>query len=158
MHRLYTETLRHIATQLGLPPLRDVVKAPGVNEALRLTILYARSLRRAPDQVATLTGGHAGAWLEVAYLVPGAPRHGRIPFDPQRFREIVRQLLQLGFDRLDDQPSEQLSGDVWLLERAAVHYHRDMVLVPGVASGVYLALIDRVRALWPEALRDLGEY
>lgn len=156
MSRLHTESLRHLAVQLSLPTLRDLVKTPAVNEALRLSIMYARTLHRPPDQIATLKNGHAGVELEMAYLVSGAPRCGRIPFAAERYRDLTRQLLQLGFDWLDDQPSQALSGDVWLLERAAVHYHRDMVLVPGMASGIHLTLIERIRNFWPEALRALS--
>lgn len=163
MNRLHAEPLRQIAAQIGLLPLREVVTAPGVNEALRLTIAYAQAPRRPPDQVATLKAGHAGVWLEISYLTPDAPdapdapRHGRAPFPEDRYRELRRLVLQAGFDRLDDQPAGKLAGDLWLLERAAAHYHRDLVLIPGSASGAHLAIIERIRRLWPEALQESGQ-
>jgi hypothetical protein len=158
MSRLHTELLRHVAAQVGLPPLRDVVKTPEVSEALRLTVVYDQGVPQRPaDRVATLKVGHAAVQLEVKHLVPGRVQCDRPAFSTGRYRELNRRLLQLGFDRLDDQPGDQLGGERWLLERAAVHFHRDMVLMPGSASGAHLAIIDLLRRLWPEALQELGQ-
>jgi hypothetical protein len=143
---------------MGLSPLRDVVKTPGVSEALRLTVAYGQSApHRPPDRVATLRVGHAAVQLEVNHLVPGRVQCCRPSFSMGRYRELTRRLLQLGFDRLDDQTGDRLGGERWLLERAAGHFHRDMVLMPGSASGAHLAIIDLLRHLWPEALQELGQ-
>ena len=154
MNRLHTAPLRHVAVRAGLPPLPAVAQMPGISDALRLTIVYAQAPRRPPDRVATLKVEHTVTWMEVSYLTPGPPLHKRVRFLAEHYRALKRSLAQLGFDRLDDQVTTQLGGDLWLLERAAGGYHHDLVLMPGTASGVHLMLVDRIRQLWPEALRE----
>ncbi|GAB4461725.1 MAG: hypothetical protein Kow00120_28850 [Anaerolineae bacterium] len=153
--RLRADQLRQIAIQLRLPALRDVVRSPMVSEALRLTVAYAEAPRRPPDQVATLMMGHTDVWQEVHYLLPDLPPAPREPFPMRRYRELKRALFQAGLDRLDDQPVKSQGRDLWLLERASAHYHRDLVLVPGEASDVHLKLVEAVRQYWPEALQEL---
>ncbi len=154
MSRLYTGRLRHVAVQIGLDSLQEMVKKPGINEALRLTVVYAEAPARPPDQTVTLIAGHVERWQELGYLVPGRLVRRLDAFDPMRYDAIRRQIMQLGFDRLDDQNAVKLQGDVWLLERAAVGYHHDVVLLPGQASNIHLTLVERLRRFWPEAVQE----
>lgn len=149
------EFLRFVAVRLRLPELVDVVRAPGINEAYRLTIQYHDG--RHPNQTATLTYAQSGAvLLSVAYLRTTHQPVFEYPMDAERFQAFDLAIRRSGFDRRDDQPDVPYTGvDLWLLERASGGYFHDVVLAPGQAVGIYSWMVDAVQQYLPEAVRAI---
>lgn len=151
----HADGLRLIAARLELPPLAQVARRPGINEAYRLTIQYHDG--RCADQVATLTHSqHGEVLLSVVYRRLYQHPALEYVFDADRFRDLDVALRRLKFDQQDDQPDVQFFGvDFWLIERASGSYLHDVVLDPESASGVHGWLVDVFREYLPEALRTL---
>ncbi len=147
--------LRAVADQCGLPSLRQVAQQPGVRAVYRLTIRYHD--RRASDSIATLKRiGSDGALLEIVYR--GLFNHKPLLFQIEQIRydAWVAALHQLHFDTLPDQPDIPSHGlDLWLLERAAGSFVKNVVLAPALATGTYAALIQTLHARLPESLQEL---
>lgn len=152
------DALRLIALRLEVPPLESVARTPGTTEAYRLTVHYLDGQH--PDQIATLTLGQATsgtAALTVHYRrADGRPFVLTPPIPIGRARTFASELRNLGFDRLDDMPDLPWRGaELWLIERAAGSFGRDLVLSPGTAHGVYAQIVALVRERWPEAVRSI---
>src|SRR4051812_25105173 len=126
--------LRSVAAQLGLPPVSEVARTPGVREVYRFTIHYYDG--RACNSVSTLTvsptGGvrlenvyqHALNRKPIAYLIEDA-----------RYNGFVRAVKGLAFDKLPDQPNLPAynSTDLWMIERAAGTFSHSVILAPEFA-------------------------
>lgn len=150
--------LRFIAARMALNELEKVAREPGVAESLRLTIKYHDS--RHPDQVATLVRMQASSApvMTLTYRRTNdtllSLKH-TIPLE--RYRAFDSALRYLGFDKLDDPPNIPWFGaDLWLLERAAVAFHHDMILPPEQVSGVHAEIIRLLREHLPEAMRAIN--
>ncbi len=154
--RAHADALRLISDRLGLPTLRDEIKRPGVNEAWRLTIRFGADSERA-DQVATLTIWHAASVLEVVYRAPSTAIRAKHILPMERYRPFARRMLELGFDRMDDQPGINPTSEIWLIERVAAHYHHDLVVSPPGASGPHAEIVDCFRKHLPEAISPQPE-
>lgn len=151
----HADGLRLIAARLDLPPLAEVARRPGINEAYRLTIQYHDG--RCADQVATLTHSqHREVLLSVVYR--RLYQHPALEYllEEDRFKDLDIALRRLKFDQMDDQPDLPFIGvDFWLIERASGSYLHDLVLAPDSAEGLYGWLADTFRDRLPEALRTL---
>ncbi len=149
------DPIRLIALRLRQDELRNVTRRPTVSEAFRVTIEYHDG--RFPNQVATLTRGHApGGTLKVVYDKPGKEVYFDYPVEPERYQALITTLRRIKFDRLDDQPDVPFFGvDLWLVERASGSYYHDVVLSPESARGFYRELILALQQHLKEALRTI---
>jgi hypothetical protein len=150
--------LRFIATRLSVPELERVVRQPGVAEALRVTVQYHDG--RHPDQIATYvksqpTGAiHATVHYRRASEKPLILEYN---IDAARFKAVNTALRKLGFDKLDDYADIPWHGaDLWLIERAAVNFHHDVIIAPDSATGPHAEIVTLVRDQLHEALRGVN--
>jgi len=135
-----------------------MARTPGIGEVIRVTVQYLDGQQ--PDQIATLNLSYAmggTARLTVHYRrVAGRALILTPPVPSERARRFVTELRALGFDRLEDMPDlPWRSGELWLVERAAGAFGRDVVLSPGEAAGVYAQIVALTRGTLPEAVRPI---
>jgi hypothetical protein len=149
------DPIRLIALRLRQDELRNVTRRPTVSEAFRVTIEYHDG--RFPNQVATLTRGHAaGAMLKVVYDKPGKEVYFDYTIEPERYQALMTALRRIKFDRLDDQPDVPFFGvDLWLVERASGSYYHDVVMSPDSARGFYRELLLAIQQHLKEAVRTI---
>jgi len=147
--------LRAIPDELGLVPVMEIVRRPGITDVYRITVHYYD--RRACDSVATLIRTMAGgAVLETVYRRALDQKPLAHKLDDRRYRAFVTAIKTTGFDKLIDQTGLPAydSTDVWMIERAAGSFNHSVVVAPeSVQSAPHKALIDAVRSYLPEALR-----
>ncbi|MBL8160760.1 MAG: hypothetical protein JNJ61_02160 [Anaerolineae bacterium] len=148
-------TLRAIADQCGLKPLKQVALLPGVRAAYRLTVRYHD--RRAHDSVATLRLVRVGGpQLEVVYraLFDHKPVHFAI--ETTRVQAFEDALITAHFDHLRDAQNLPPHGaDLWLLERAAGGFYHSVLLAPELTGGGHARVVYIVASHLPEALREV---
>ena len=78
------------------------------------------------------------------------------PVTLERYNGFVQALHTLGFDQMKDQPNlSTFEVDLWLIERAAGTYVKNLILSPQRAEGAYAQLIGAVQKYLPEALREV---
>ncbi len=146
---------RNLAARVGVQPLRDVARSPGLTEAYRITVHY--SGMRVPDSVSTIRCyRQAAPVMESVYL--GFFNHKaiirRVSSEP--FEQFRRGLIALRFDKLTDQPNVPLFDvDLWLVERAANGFEKGVVIAPMNAADAYARIIELTRRWLPEAVREL---
>ncbi|MGQ9887156.1 MAG: hypothetical protein ACUVSX_01580 [Aggregatilineales bacterium] len=151
----YAALLRDIAEALGLPPVRQLARAPGVCAVCRVTVHHDD--RHALDSVATIIRDSAGVALEVRYEGLRYLRPVRHALTLDRLTALLLAWQRAGFDRLRDQPGLPLRGvDLWLLERAAGTFVHSVIVAPQTATGQHAALVAAVREHLPEALREVA--
>jgi hypothetical protein len=146
--------LRAIADQLGLPPVAEVARRPGVSEIYRVTVQYFDG--RACNSVATLLGtSSAEIMLEIAYQRALARKPLAHHIDRASYAEFVKAVKGLRFDHMPDQPDLPTynSTDLWLIERAAGTFAHSVILAPELAGGEYSRLANAVKNGLPQALR-----
>jgi hypothetical protein len=147
--------MRALIEAIGVAPLADLIRRPGISGVYRLTVFHHDG--RARDTVSTLFHGAAiGNQLEtvVRLMFDGKPLVRQVL--PQRFDHFVAALNKAGFDHLPDQPDIPPYGvDVWLLERAAGSFTKSVVLAPQRADGVYATLVAAIQTDLPDALREV---
>ncbi|MBN1967163.1 MAG: hypothetical protein JW910_21090 [Anaerolineae bacterium] len=149
------DPIRLIALRLKQDELRNLTRQPGINEVFRVTIQYHDA--RHPNQVATLTRGHAACTLRAVYDSPGKDMYFTHAIEPERHQALVAALRRVNFDALDDQPDVPFFGvDLWLVERASGSFYHDVVLSPESARGFYRELILAIRTHLKEALREIA--
>jgi hypothetical protein len=150
--------LRFIAARLSIPELESIALQPGVMQAFRLTVQYHDAQH--PDQVATLikTQSQQNPTLTLNYRrIDEAPFTLTHSIEIERFREFDAALRKLGFDTLDDPRDVPYYGnDLWLIERAAVSFHHDIIIAPSKATGVYAEIVKLVREKMREATRPIN--
>lgn len=152
------DALRLIALRLAVPPIEAVARAPGSSEVYRVTIQYLDGQH--PDQIATLALGQSNV-SPVRFAVHYRRGDGHsLVLTPmitgERARAFSIGLRALGFDRLDDMADlPWRSAELWLIERAAGSFMRDLVLSPGTAQGIYAQVVALVREKLPEAVRPI---
>ncbi len=145
--------LRGIAERLGLPPVKTIIKEPGVRGVYRVTVYYHD--RRARDVCATLRDARSEApRLTISYRGAFDHRPIRYPFSEDRCRALAQTLQKLRFDHLPDQPDMPLYGlDFWMIERAAGSFVHSVIFAPQTAQGVHADLARAIQDHLPEALR-----
>ena len=147
--------LRNLAARIGVQPLREVAKSPGLKEAYRISVHYAGM--RAPDSVTTIRCYRQSTpVLESVYL--GFFNHKAIfrQVSVPQFEEFRRGLTSLRLDNLKDQPNTPLLDvDLWLVERAANGFEKSVLIAPANAFDVYNQIIELTRRCLPDAVREL---
>jgi hypothetical protein len=147
--------LRNLAARMGVPPLREVAKLPGIKEAYRVTVHYGAM--RAPDSCSTLTIDRTmQPALASVYL--GFFNHKVITkrIALQQYEVLRTGLIRLRFDHLTDQPNAPFHDvDLWLVERAANGFNKSVMLAPDNAPGTHAEVVKLVRQHLPEAVREL---
>jgi hypothetical protein len=145
--------LRTLAERLGLPPLRQLIKTPGLSAVLRLTVYY--DARDSLDSVGTLRHSRAeGTQLTMAYWGAFHNQPLRYPIAEERYEALTQALSRIRFDHLPDQPTLPPYGvDLWMLERAAGSFIHGVILAPASAQADHAMLVSLVREHLPEALR-----
>lgn len=146
--------LRSIAERLKQPPVRQIIKQPGMRDVYRVTIFYHD--RRALDSVATLTNRHtAEPQLAIAYRRVFRERPLLHTIPRTRYEHFVNTLNHLRFDHLRDQAGlpQYQSLDLWMIERAAGTFVRGIILAPETAEGVHAEVVNAIKTHLPEALR-----
>ncbi len=155
MMEMQVAILRNLAVQVGVQPLREVAKSPGLTEAYRISVHYAGM--RAPDSVTTIRCYRQSTpVLESVYL--GFFHHKPIVrrVSVPQFEQFRRGLISLRFDKLKDQPNTPLLDvDLWLLERAANGFEKSVLIAPVNAFDAYAQIIELTRRCLPDALREL---
>jgi hypothetical protein len=150
--------LRFIAVRLALPELETVVRQPGIDEALRLTVQYHDG--RHPDQVATLTKMQTTGPLKLTVNYRRAndkPLALDYTIEPERYSILNAALRKLGFDKLDDLPDIPWYGaDLWLVERAAGSFHHDLIIALENAAGPHAEIVRLIRENLREAVRAIN--
>ncbi|HLV35951.1 MAG TPA: hypothetical protein VKY59_12585 [Spirillospora sp.] len=147
--------LRAIAERLGLPPVKLLVKEPGVLGVYRVTVYYHD--RRARDSCATLVDDRRQEpRLSTCYRGAFGQRPITYTLTEDRYEAFVRALQKLRFDHLRDQPGMPLYGlDFWMIERAAGSFVRSVIVAPQTAQGAHAQLVGIIREHLPEALRAI---
>ncbi|MAS32854.1 MAG: hypothetical protein CL610_02530 [Anaerolineaceae bacterium] len=148
--------LRSIAEQLRLPPVKALIKEPGVRGVYRVTIYYHD--RRGRDSCATLVDRHmSGVLLSISYrgLFAQKPIIHNIP--ESRYENLGGGLQKLRFDHMADQPGMPLYGlDFWMIERAAGSFVHSVIIAPQTAEKIYAQLAETIRTHLPEVLRTIS--
>jgi hypothetical protein len=152
------DALRLIALRLDVPAIQSLARVPGTTEVYRITVQYLDGQH--PDQIATLILSNetsSTAQLSVHYRRANGRLLILTPLIPAaRARSFAADLRRLGFDRLDDMPGLPWHGaELWLIERAAGTFARDLVLSPENAHSVYAQIAAFVREKLPEAVRPI---
>ena len=146
--------LRSVADQLGLPPVSEVARIPGVREVYRFTVHYYDG--RACNSVATLgVSPTGGIQLENVYQRALLNKPLSYSIEAERYQEFVRAVMGLHFDKLPDQPNLPTYNltDLWMIERAAGTFLHSVILAPEQARDEFSMLVNAVRHGLPEALR-----
>ena len=145
--------LRAVAEHLGLPPVKRLIRAPGVTAVIRVTAYYHD--RRALDSVATLWHSRVeGNKLAISYRGAFGQKPILHPISDNRYEALAAALSQLHFNHLHDQPTMPLHGlDFWMVERATGGFLRSVILAPDTAQAEHARLLEIIRDYLPEALR-----
>ncbi|MBX3061485.1 MAG: hypothetical protein KF726_00820 [Anaerolineae bacterium] len=149
--------LRFIAARLQLSDLTQVVRQPGVGEALRVTIQYHDG--RHPNQVATITKSQTGkVKLNVSYRrANDTSLVWNYDIELARYQTIGAALRRLNFDKLDDSPDVPWYGaDLWLVERAAGSFHHDVIIAAEISTGNHREVTALIREGLKEAVRAIN--
>lgn len=153
---LYASIMREIASNAGLPFLRDVAKRPGVKAAYRVSIHYGDMRARDAVSAITMRTAQVNAVVETYYTGRFEGKPVTRGMQPAIFATWTRALNAVKFDRLPDQDGIMPYGvDLCMIERAAGGYEHGVIFVPPKADGPYAKLLDAVRACVPEVLREV---
>jgi hypothetical protein len=149
--------LRALAQRLGIPTVTALSRQPGVSGLFRVTAHYHD--RRARDSVATLVRRNTGeCTLGVVYdrLFDGRPISH--PVTSERYQTFYAAVMSLDFDRMNDQPDIPPYDvtDVWLVERAAGTFAREVLVAPALAGGKHSMLVNAIRHGLPELVREVA--
>jgi hypothetical protein len=148
--------LRFLAVRLAVLELPDVVRQPGIGEALRVTVQHADP--SVPDHIATLVRAHGStAALTVVYRRSSDnPLTLDYTISVERYHVVSAALRRLSFDKLDDAPGIPWYGaDLWLVERAAGSFHHDIIIAPAGAIGLYADIVTLISDQLREAVRTI---
>lgn len=148
--------LRAIADQLGLKPISEIARLPGVTGVYRITVNYFDG--RACNSVATVRASQTGGvTLEAVYQRLQALKPIAHRIDDVRYEVFVQAVRSLRFDHMRDQPNlpDYNSTDLWLVERAAGTFNHSVILAPELAREDYARLVNAVRNGLSEALRQV---
>ncbi|MFZ4815724.1 MAG: hypothetical protein ACOYL5_14410 [Phototrophicaceae bacterium] len=143
--------LNTVSTQLHIPDIGQIAREAGVQAAIRITCHYPN--QSAPDSVGTLVGWLAQPpRLEVCRLQSPAGST-TYPYSKEQFKAFQMALVELRFDRLEDQPNIPAHGVLlWLVERAAGGFAKRVLLAPELATDTYQTLIYRLHEYIPQAV------
>ena len=148
--------LRAIADQLGLKPIIELARMPGVQGVYRITVNYFDG--RVCNSVATLCSTQTGGIVqETVYQRALSRKPIAHQIDEMRYEEFIQAVKSLSFDRMLDQPNLPAynSTDLWLFERAAGTFSHSVILAPELAQDQHARLVNAVRNGLPEALRQV---
>ncbi|MBW4436564.1 MAG: hypothetical protein KME04_05490 [Pleurocapsa minor GSE-CHR-MK-17-07R] len=152
----HAPSLRALAERLGIPTVAKLARQPGVSSVFRVTAHYHD--RRARDSVATLVRRNTGApVLEVVYdrLFEHKPIVHALT--GERYQTFYAAAMSIDFDRMTDQPGIPPYDvtDVWLVERAAGTFAREVLVAPTLAlEGKHAMLVNAIRHGLPELVRE----
>jgi hypothetical protein len=155
--QFYTALLYGIVFRCGVTDLKELAKQPTYKALHRVVVYYAD--QRARHAVATLYDerGHTDKRLEVVY--EGFNQHKPFVFTLKaaRYEQWITALAQAQFDQLSDQPAppDKLHS-LWLLERAAGSFYKNVLLSPQHTPPPYSILVNAIDGYLPEALREIG--
>ena len=152
--RDYTTAINTLTERLGLSPLKQLVRSPGVTGLYRLTCYY--SAGQARHSAATLycpthTLLHR---LEVVY--EGFNQHKPLTHDiPQgRVEALLKLFGQVRFDTLTDQVDVAIAMPIiWQLERAAGPFHKVVLFTTETTHPAHAQIVTALHSHLPEALR-----
>ncbi len=155
MAEVLASALRGIGEQVGVSPLAQIAREPGMKATYRLTIRYHD--RRSSDSVATLRWSNE-AVLSVVYRGLFGHRPVIFGIERERYENFAQEMTKLGFDRLGDQPNIPPHGaDLWLLERASGSFYKSVVIAPELTGSVYARMVFEVHRILPEAIRAVSD-
>ena len=146
--------LRSVADQLGLKPISEIARQPGVREIYRVTVHFFDG--RACNSVATIRSMPIdGVICENVYQRALNRQPILHHIEDERFKVFVQAVKGLGFDKLPDQSGlpHYHSTDLWLVERAAVTFYHSVILAPDLARDDHAKLANAVKNGLPETLR-----
>jgi hypothetical protein len=152
----YSYVLRVIADRTGALPISKVAQQPGLQSVYRISVHYYD--KRACDSIATLCRftSEDTRTLEVRYVGAFHEKPLFHPVELERYEAFLRAMQKVRFDHLTDQSGLPAHGiDLWLVERAAGSFSRNIILSPKYATGPYAAIIKAVTDHLPEALRSV---
>lgn len=162
----HVQTLRRVAENLGLPPLKTLLREPTVQAVYRISLHYGDLA--AHDSVATLIKRTEPAAPtvergEIAVITLTVGFHAALggkllvhQISSERYNAFVMALRAASFDKLQDQADLPFYGaDVWQVERGAGSFIKSVLLAPAQASGAHAAVVAAIRTYLPEALRQV---
>ncbi len=146
---------RAVAERVGIPPVKALIKQPGMRAVYRITFHYHDF--RASDAVATLTQRlNDLALLEVLY--EGRFDHKPLTrqFSASAYERFNQLFLNVRFDKMIDQQGVSPFGvDVCMVERASGGFEHSIIFAPSKADGYYATVYNAVSAYIPEAVREV---
>lgn len=147
--------LRAVVDRAGAPPIKQLMRQPGMSAVYRLTIYYHD--RRARDTIATLCYA-TGQAITLAVAYHGLFHHKPImhQISNQRYQDFTLALRKLHFDKLADQPRlPNYGSDLWMMERAAGSFIKGVIVAPQTAADTYAQLCNMIQSYLPEAFREV---
>lgn len=155
--QFYTALLYGIVFRCGVADLKILAKQPTYKALYRVVVYYAD--KRARHAVATLYDerGEEDKRLEVVYEDFNQQKPLVFTLKAAQYEKWTSALAQANFDTLRDQPAppEKLHS-LWLLERAAGSFHKNLLLTPQHTPPPYSILVNAIDGYLPEALKEIG--
>ncbi len=135
--------LNSISDELQSQPAKRIAQGPGIQSVYR--VICYRPDKTLPDSVAVLISSIAGEpTLTVHYTGDISPLETTLP--KETVRGLAAAFSAAKFDRLSDQPDIPTQGvTLWLIERAAGSFAKQVLVAPESADGQHAALVARLR-------------
>lgn len=151
----HAHALREIAESVGLEPVQQIARQPGIKGVYRVTVRFVEGQAR--NSAATLCRFVVGDTV-LAVVYQGMFHHKPLthPIPSPRYEAFETALQQVGFDRMSDQPNVPFYGaDLWLVERAAGSFLKSVICAPRTALNPHVAVVQAVQYYLPEAVRQV---
>lgn len=147
--------LRDVVEKIGLPPVKDLIKQPGMRVVHRVTLHYHDFRFR--DTVATITRGIDNiARLDVYYYGRFEHKPLKRTFDDIDYERFSQVFQNIKFDKMTDQQKvSPFRVDLCMVERATGGFVKSIIFAPEKADGHYATLYNVISAYIPEAVREV---
>ncbi len=144
-----------LASQLGLPDLRQAASEAGVMSILQVSAYYAE--RRVRHSVARVIEYQTGELeLRVVFQGVSLAEPLRLSVARERMEALDEALLRVKFAKLGDQPGlTYAERSLWLIQRAAGSHAHGIMVAPDRPEMPYTAIVNAIDACLPEAIREI---
>ncbi len=144
-----------LASQLGLPDLRQAASEAGVMSILQVSAYYAE--RRVRHSVARVIEYQTGELeLRVVFQGVSLAEPLRLSVARERMEALDEALLRVKFAKLGDQAGLTYAArSLWLIQRAAGSHAHGIMVAPDRPEMPYTAIVNAIDACLPEAIREI---
>ncbi len=144
-----------LASQLGLPDLRQAASEAGVMSILQVSAYYAE--RRVRHSVARVIEYQTGELeLRVVFQGVSLAEPLRLSVARERMEALDEALLRVKFAKLGDQAGlTYAERSLWLIQRAAGSHAHGIMVAPDRPEMPYTAIVNAIDACLPEAIREI---